>query len=221
MVVALCPHEGQKALSFASSFPQLGQNGILGVLEKWFSPFWKIYFFKERGAAIDKWKRECCFAVSASAAAQQPFGLDTHSFVSSSKTTYFMRYAHGGFCRPLSPKGSRVHPYSHSNTKKPSKSWAFCIRAGKGNTQHRSLALRADASSYGLEACASSAEIFQLCSLRSHMKNFSRTLFSAPSPFLSRRKKKENHPNGWFSFFEREKGLGPSTPTLARSCSTN
>jgi hypothetical protein len=71
------------------------------------------------------------------------------------------------------------------------KAGRFCIRAGKGNTQHRRLALRADASPYGLEACASSAEIFQLCSLRSHMKNFSRTLFSAPSPFLSRRKKKK------------------------------
>ena len=43
-----------------------------------------------------------------------------------------MGFAHGTFCRPLSPKGSRVRPYSHSNTKKPSKSWAFCIRAGKG-----------------------------------------------------------------------------------------
>jgi hypothetical protein len=88
------------------------------------------------------------------------------------------------------------------------KAGRFCIRAGKGNTQHRRLALRADASPYGLEACASSAEIFQLCSLRSHMKNFSRTLFSAPSPFLSRRiKKKKTTQMGGFSFFEREKGM--------------
>ena len=43
-----------------------------------------------------------------------------------------MHFVHVALCRTLSPKGSRVRPYSHSNTKKPSKSWAFWIRAGKG-----------------------------------------------------------------------------------------
>ena len=44
-----------------------------------------------------------------------------------------------------------------------------------------------------------------------------RGLGSGPSRSI----KKESHLIGGFSFLEREKGLGPSTPTLARSCSTN
>ncbi len=49
------------------------------------------------------------------------------------------------------------------------------------------------------------------------MKNFSRTLFSAPSPFLSRRIKKENHPKkGGFSFFRAGKGTRTLDPDLGK-----
>ena len=44
-----------------------------------------------------------------------------------------MRYAHGGFCRTLSPKGSRVRPnFSTEYKKAQQKAGHFCIRAGKG-----------------------------------------------------------------------------------------
>ena len=69
---------------------------------------------------------------------------------------------------------------------------------------------------YGLFACAQSPKF---CPRALPTKEFSRPLFSGPRPDYDI--KKENHLGRWFCFLEREKGLGPSTPTLARSCSTN
>ena len=48
------------------------------------------------------------------------------------------------------------------------------------------------------------------------MKNFSRTLFSAPSPFLSRRKKKKTTLMGGFSFFRAGKGTRTLDPDLGK-----
>ena len=125
------------------------------------------------------------------------------------------------YAAPSPPRGLGSDHIIILKTKKTLCSVFFVFRAGKGNTRLRALATRAEASPYGLEACATSAEIFQLCSRCSHVKNFSRTLFSIPSSFLSQHKKRKTTLKGGFSFLEREKGLGPSTPTLARSCSTN
>ena len=111
------------------------------------------------------------------------------------------------FLGSVHPQGVSGPVPSANKRKKDTVKVSFSFRAGKGNTRLRALATRAEASPYGLEACASSAEIFQLCSRCSHVKNFSRTLFSAPSSFLSRHIKKKNHLERWFSFLEREKGI--------------
>ena len=100
----------------------------------------------------------------------------------------------------------------------------FCIRAGKGIVSPQ----------YSLLAQGCGLTLRARCKLRlpqAHNLPLRTSCMSQIMPHPLPREvsgpvppqsiKKESHLIGGFSFLEREKGLGPSTPTLARSCSTN
>ena len=94
----------------------------------------------------------------------------------------------------------------------------FFFRAGKGNDSSSVTRAKARADSSPLRASRYAIIPKQLVRT-SCISLFSRPLFSGPRPNYD--KKKKTTFVGGLSFLEREKGLGPSTPTLARSCSTN